>query len=199
MKKSMSMLAGAAVLMLAACNNQSSSQFTTQDQFFTNLSALCGKAYEGSLVSNDEVDADWAAQKMIIHVRDCSDQEIKIPLHVGENRSRTWIISKQEGGLRLKHDHRHEDGSEDKVTFYGGDTAEAGTAIRQEFPVDNYSIEMFMENELTASVVNVWAVEVKPAEKFAYELSRPNRFFRVEFDLTTPVDLPPAAWGYEGE
>ena len=29
-------------------------------------------------------------------------------------------------GLRLKHDHRHEDGHPDKVTLYGGDTADAG-------------------------------------------------------------------------
>ena len=33
-----------------------------------------------------------------------------------QNRSRTWVISRNAAGLRLKHDHRHEDGSEDKLT-----------------------------------------------------------------------------------
>jgi hypothetical protein len=30
---------------------------------------------------------------------------------------------------------------------------------------------------------------------FAYELRRPARFFRVEFDLTRPVAPAPAPWG----
>jgi hypothetical protein len=30
---------------------------------------------------------------------------------------------------------------------------------------------------------------------FAYELRRPNRHFRVEFDLTRPVPAPPPPWG----
>lgn len=133
---------------------------------------------------------------MVMHVRECSDREIRIPFHVGDDHSRTWVISKQAEGLRLKHDHRHEDGSEDAVTQYGGDTAGEGTATRQSFPVDAVSIEMFEREGLTASVVNVWSVEVDEG-LFAYELTRPNRLFRVEFDTATPVTLPPAPWGYE--
>jgi hypothetical protein len=30
---------------------------------------------------------------------------------------------------------------------------------------------------------------------FAYEMARPNRFFRIEFDTSAPVDAPPAPWG----
>jgi len=36
-------------------------------------------------------------------------------------------------------------------------------------------------------VTNVWAVEVHPGKTYAYELRRPNRFFRVEFDLSKPL------------
>jgi hypothetical protein len=46
-----------------------------------------------------------------------------------------------------------------------------------------------------AGVANVWAVEVEPNRMFAYELRRPGRFFRVEFDLARPVALPPPPWG----
>jgi hypothetical protein len=69
-----------------------------------------------------------------MHVRVCRDDEIQIPLHVGENRSRTWILTRTAEGLRLKHDHRLEDGSDDPVTQYGGDTAADGTPWPAELP-----------------------------------------------------------------
>ena len=185
-------LIAAAMLLLAAC----ASAPAPQDDFFAALSAQCGKAFEGRLVSTDDADKAIAAEKLVMEVRGCADNEIRIPFHVGQNRSRTWVISKTEDGLRLKHDHRHEDGSSDAVTMYGGDTADAGTPTRQEFPVDAYSIEMFQREGLAASVTNIWAVEATPS-LFAYELRRENRFFRVEFDLTMPVGAPPAPWGAE--
>jgi len=115
---------------------------------------------------------------------------------VGEDHSRTWVLTRTGSGLRLKHDHRHQDGSEDAVTMYGGDTASAGTAQRQEFPVDADSIRTFEREGLSASVSNTWAMEINPDQRFVYELSRPGgRLFQVEFDLTQPVDLPPAPWG----
>jgi hypothetical protein len=57
-----------------------------------------------------------------MHVRTCSENALRIPFHVGDDHSRTWVITRTENGLRLKHDHRHEDGSEDAVTQYGGDS-----------------------------------------------------------------------------
>jgi hypothetical protein len=106
------------------------------------------------------------------------------------------VITRTASGLRLKHDHRHEDGSPDESTMYGGDTAQAGTAIRQEFPVDAESVAMFGRLGMTASVTNTWAIEIVPGEQFVYELSRPGgRLFQVEFDLSKPVPAPPAPWG----
>ncbi len=185
---------GAALMMLMACQPKA---ISPQDAFFDNLSQHCGKAYAGQLVSKDEVDADFASKAMVMHVRECSDTELRIPFHVEDDHSRTWVITKTDAGLRLKHDHRHEDGSEDAVTQYGGDTIYAGAKSRQVFPVDQFSIDMFMKEGLDVSVVNIWAVEINNAT-FAYELSRPNRHFRVEFDVTKPVELPPAPWGFEG-
>ncbi len=184
--------AAAAALLFAAC----ASPPAPQDAFFAALAAQCGKAFEGRVVSIDEADKDFAAERLVMEVRACTDEEIRIPFHVGADRSRTWVITKTGAGLRLKHDHRHEDGTSDAVTMYGGDTAAPGTATRQEFPVDATSIEMFTREGLTASVTNVWAVEATPT-LFAYELRRENRFFRVEFDLTTPAANPPPPWGAE--
>jgi len=164
-----------------------------------NLSVHCGQAYAGRVLTNlpEQADDPFAGQPLVMHVRECSQDHIKIPFHVGEDRSRTWVISRTTTGLRLKHDHRHRDGSEDAVTQYGGDTAEPGTHERQEFPVDADSIAMFQREALTASVTNTWAMEIEPGSRFLYELSRPGgRLFQVEFDLTQAVTPPPAPWGH---
>ncbi|WP_420797929.1 hypothetical protein [Hyphococcus flavus] len=186
-----------AVLWLSGCSSQAPSVDGEEpaDEFMARIASNCGEAFEGKLVSTDEVDADFVAEKMVMHVRECSDNEIRVPFHVGDNRSRTWVLTRTEEGLRLKHDHRHEDGSEDAVTQYGGDSSVI-SETRAEFPVDAYSVELFHREALTASVTNVWALEITDTV-FAYELSRENRFFRVEFDLTTPVSAPPAPWGAE--
>lgn len=138
------------------------------------------------MVSDDAADADMAGKRLVMHVRDCSPQEVRIPFLVGKDASRTWIVTRTPDGLRLKHDHRHADGAEDELSQYGGDTADAGTAERQEFPADAFSKQLFEAKGNPASVANVWAMELTET-MFAYELKRPERFFRVEFDLTGPV------------
>jgi len=184
----------AAALALSACASAPAPS-SPQDQFFANLSALCGQSFEGRVVTTEAADADFASQRLVMQVRECSATEIRVPFHVGDNRSRTWVITRTGEGLRLKHDHRHDDGSEDVLTQYGGDTANAGTAERQEFPVDQFSRDLFVANNIPQSTTNVWAVEVHPGRIYAYELRRPNRHLRVEFDLTRPVPAPPAPWG----
>ncbi len=177
-------------LALLACTpNQI---ISAQDQFITNLKAHCGKAYAGKLVSQDAADADMASENMTMYV-DCTDGGLRIPFTVGDNRSRTWIFTKTETGLRLKHQHNHKDGTADAVSMYGGDTADIGTATRQEFPVDDFSKELFLKEGLDVSVTNVWAVEITP-KIYAYELRRENRFFRVEFDLSKEIPTPPKPW-----
>lgn len=186
--------AGIFAIALAACAT-APAPVSPHEAFFTNLSALCSNAYAGRVVSNDPADAAFASATLVMHVRECSATEIRIPFHVGENRSRTWVITRTAAGLRLKHDHRHEDGHEDTLTQYGGDSIAGGSAARQEFPADDFSKRLFTANNIPASVENVWAVEIHPGRMFAYELRRPNRHFRVEFDLTRPVPIPPPPWG----
>lgn len=159
-----------------------------QDTFFANLSALCGQRFEGRVVTTDPADAAFANARLLMHVRDCSADEVRIPFWVGADHSRTWVVTRTDSGLLLKHDHRHEDGTEDVLSQYGGDTTDSGTAERQEFPVDQFSKDLFTRENRTVSNTNVWAVEVHPGRIYAYELRRPEgRFFRVEFDLTRPV------------
>jgi len=186
------------IVLLAAslgCASSRSSQKSPADAFFAHLAALCGQAYAGRLTEFNESDAKAFAGPAVMHVRECSANEIRIPFHAGDNRSRTWVLTRTVGGLRLKHDHRHEDGSHDKLTQYGGDSALAGTEIRQEFPADDFSKALFERQGMQVSMDNTWAVEIQHGKMFAYELRRPNRHFRVEFDLSSPVPVPPAPWG----
>jgi hypothetical protein len=169
------------------------------DQFMAAIARHCGQSFAGRIAANTpEVDDDpFAGQTLIMHVRECSDTELRIPFHVGDNHSRTWILTRTDNGLRLKHDHRHQDGSEDQVTMYGGDTGTPGTAMRQEFPVDQFSIDMFLAGGNTVSTTNTWAMEIEPDRRFLYELARPEgRLFQVEFDLSQAVSTPPTPWGH---
>ena len=145
------------------------------------LMRLCGKTLEGRLVSPPvAADADFAGKRLVAHVRDCSPTEFRIPFAVGDDRSRTWVVTRAPTGLTLKHDHRHEDGTEDKLSQYGGETVRPGTPQRQEFPADQFSKDLFVREGRTASVTNIWALEAAPGF-LAYELRRADRFFRVEF------------------
>lgn len=164
--------------------------------FHAALEALCGKSFAGQIVANTPEDpADpFLGKPLVMQVRECGEDQIRVPFHVGDDHSRTWVFTRTATGLRLKHDHRHADGSPDAMTMYGGDTRTPGSATRQEFPVDAESIALFEREGRAVSTTNVWAVEITP-EAFVYELARPGRLFRVRFDLTREVDAPPAPWG----
>lgn len=169
------------------------------DAFLARIAEHCSQAFAGRVIADQPAQEEdpFAGKALVMHVRECAESEIKIPFHVGDDRSRTWVLTRTATGLRLAHDHRHEDGSADAITDYGGETVAPGTPRRQEFPVDEGSIALFERTGLAASVTNVWAIEVEPGERFLYELARPGgRLFQVEFDLTSPVEAPPAPWGH---
>ena len=163
-----------------------------QEVFWSALTALCGTAYEGRVVESTPPDTVMSRARLVMHVRECQGDTIRIPFHVGENRSRTWVVTRTAGGLRLKHDHRHEDGSADSVTMYGGDTHDTGTADALEFHADSLTASL-----IPAARANVWTLELQPGHMFVYALRREGsmRSFRAEFDLTAPVAEPPAPWG----
>ncbi len=163
------------------------------DEFFDNLAALCGQAFTGEVLYVSEGNTAFDDQELVMHIRECHDDVLYIPFHVGENRSRTWVITRTESGLRLKHDHRHEDGTDEDLTMYGGDTSEPGTGTRQEFPADDETAQM-----LPPAATNVWTIEIVPGETFVYALRRAEGpRARFAFDLTNPVEPPPAPWGWE--
>lgn len=186
-------------LAFAACEPRSpgnspdsTTAATAADSFWVHVSALCDKAYGGRAVESVPPDTIMSRQPLVMHVRECGRDTMRIPFHVGENRSRTWVITRAATGLRLKHDHRHEDGAPDSVTMYGGDTRDPGTASRQEFFADSLTGSL-----IPAARTNVWTLEIHPGHMFIYALRREgsDRKFRAEFDLAATVPTPPPAWG----
>lgn len=189
------------VALLGACGSSETpppyepAEVDPQVTFWDNLQGLCGQAFEGRLVESVPPDPSFEGQRMVMHVRSCDLAEIRIPFFVGEDRSRTWVLTTTSVGLRLKHDHRHEDGSEDEVTQYGGDTEGRGTVQSQDFHADDFTAEL-----VPTAATNIWTMELVPGESFTYALRREgtDRRFRAEFDLSQPVDTPPPPWGAEG-
>jgi hypothetical protein len=189
------------LLVLVACGGTAPPSApavrTAQEQFWDNLAALCGQAFEGTITVNTggKTPDPMEGQRLRMHVRTCSDREIRVPFHVGEDRSRVWVFTRTQGGLRREHDHRHADGTADAVTMYGGDTVDGGTATEQRFPASEGTQALFVREGLAGSVSNVWVVEIVPGVRFGYGLRRPGREFRARFDLTAPVEAPAAPWG----
>lgn len=174
---------------------EETASISTHDAFFNAISKLCGKAFAGTVTVDNDSNGSFADKTLIMHVRRCNQTQLQIPFHVGDDASRTWLITKTGSGLSLKHDHRHRDGTHDAMTQYGGHTEDAGWPQVQSFPADQYSKELFVENAIPQSVGNTWQMYIYP-ERFTYRMIRQGREFRVDFDLTRPIETPAAPWGY---
>lgn len=173
----------------------SSSENKESVAFWNSLKQLCGKAYSGNILEAPEGDS-FKGKELVMHVRSCEEDIIRIPFFVGEDKSRTWVISKVANRILLKHDHRHEDGSEDEITQYGGLSTNVGLSNLQMFPADQETSDL-----IPAASTNVWWIEVKQGEYFTYNLRRigTDRYFSVKFDLTTEVEIPSAPWGWRND
>jgi hypothetical protein len=188
--------AGALAVALGACASVqvragAESGPAPQDSFWEGLQALCGNAFEGTVIHSPPGDSAFVGNRLLMHVASCTDEVIRIPFHVGADRSRTWVVTRMNGGLELKHIHRYEDGTESSNTNYGGTTGADGTAHRQEFPADAVSVAA-----VPGRATQFWFLELYPRYRFSYGLFRQatGLHYRIEFDLTRAIDPPPPAW-----
>ncbi len=158
-----------------------------QDMFWSNLQALCGQAAAGRVLRVPEGDTQIdPSAGLVVNFWECSGTELRFPLHVDENRSRTWVFIRHQGSLELRHDHRHPDGTEESNTWYGASTLDDGTATRQEFVTDR------------GGVRGGWRVEIEPGRRFTYGTIRQGEWrHHLEFDLSRPVAQPLMHWGYQ--
>ncbi|MBW6479678.1 MAG: hypothetical protein K0B37_09640 [Bacteroidales bacterium] len=156
----------------------------THQVFFNNLASLCGQSFMGEQVYRSHHGESWADRTMIMYVTVCEDDHIHIPFHVDDDHSRTWMFLAEDGKLRFRHQHLHEDGTHEEGSMYGGFADENGTAFVQYFPADEY----------TAGVIedgggNLWTVSMdEEFTMFSYRLDRDGeKRFEIVFDLTNPI------------
>lgn len=152
--------------------------------FVANLASLCGKSFSGEQMYRSHHGESWAGRSMIMHVTVCNDDKVHIPFHVDDDHSRTWMFIAEDGKLRFRHQHLHEDGTHEEGSMYGGYADEKGTALVQYFPADAY----------TGTVIeggggNLWTVAMdKDLTWFSYRLDRDGeKRFEILFDLTKPL------------
>jgi hypothetical protein len=139
-----------------------------RSQFLATLKSLCGQRFEGGLTYAVDPASPFAGKKMVAQVANCTDKEVRVPLAVGEDRSRTWIFTQTADGLELRHDHRHADGTPDQQTMYGGPASSAGTALRQSFAADRYTADL-----IKGAATNVWTVTLSAdGATLTYHLER---------------------------
>lgn len=144
-----------------------------QQAFFNDLRSLCGQSLTGKtqfLWSNDPKDP-FVVNPLKAYVRVCTDTEIRIPFHIGEDTSRTWIFTMTAEGLQFKHQHLKPDGTPDRITNYGGMATVSGTRSRQYFPADQQTVSLD-----TAYTTNQWNVVLDLAQgTLEYRLTRYQR------------------------
>ncbi|MFN3755415.1 MAG: hypothetical protein ACK4RM_00525 [Flavobacterium sp.] len=159
--------------------------------FWSQLQKFCGSSFEGTITEGPAND-DFRGKKLVMHVKSCEPNRIRIPFFVGEDKSRTWILTLKNGLITLKHDHRHEDGSEDNITQYGGTNTNSGLSNLQMFPADPQTCEL-----IGYACANLWWITINETS-FTYNLMRigSERRFTVTFDLTKMVENPSAPWGW---
>lgn len=166
-----------------------------QEVFWSRMEAHCGQAYAGAMAdATPYYRPGVEGQAAVIHFFSCEPDRIHVPFHLEDNRSRNWILTRTDGVLRLKHDHRYEDGTEEAISQYGGDAHEDGLPTRQIFFADAFTGEMLPDR-----ADNFWFLDFVDEETLEYGVHWPRfgHSVRFTFDLSQPVPAPPAPWGYE--
>lgn len=149
--------------------------------FMDNLASLCGQSFEGAETYTIPDRENWQGKRLVMEVIRCEADEVHIGLAVDENRSRTWMFMAEDGHLRFRHDHRHEDGTAEEVSLYGGYATDAGNAFVQYFPADAFTCEL-----IDYACNNEWVVMLSDDMKtFSYVLKLDGvKRFQADFDLT---------------
>ena len=152
-------------------------------EFFDAIRSLEGKTYYGKAIYMPDTTKanDFWGKKLSFKVNGSNKSKLELPFNVGENQTRTWVLIKTKGGIRLKHDHRHTDGSPDSITNYGGDSDQKiSNRLIQYFPADEFTSKL-----IPAANTNRWIMEFSDdKKKFYYILERNKELrFKAEFNL----------------
>ena len=155
-----------------------------EQAFLNNLASLCGQSFRGQETYMQEGRESWADKDLVMHVTVCEPNQVQIPFHIDDDKSRTWMFLADNGRLRFRHDHRHEDGTPEDQTLYGGYSDGTGNEFRQHFPADEYTIDLLVD-----TLNREWHVVLdEELSNFSYRLLYHGEIvFQADFDLTNPL------------
>lgn len=166
------------VLLCFATNSTLAGE--SKQAFFEQMKQFCGNTYVGKSVFPADKNDSFYGKTLVMKVETCTKNEIRVPFSVGEDKSRTWVLSLDDKGLLFKHDHRHDDGTPHDLTMYGGYANNKGTALSQSFPADSETKIL-----VPKGVTNVWHLTIdQEKHQFIYYLERHNKpRFKAVFEL----------------
>ncbi len=157
---------------------------THERAFLNNIAQLCGQTFAGRETFIAEGRESWADKNFVMHVTVCEDDHVHVPFHLDDDHSRTWMFLVENGRLRFRHDHRHEDGTPEEITMYGGYADGEGTSLSQSFPADDYTCEL-----IPTSCDAVWRVFMsEDLSLFSYQLLyQEELLFEGAFDISKNI------------
>jgi hypothetical protein len=196
MKKHLFILLSATIIFAASCGStprQEQREITETEitgisgaeaAFIKNLASLCGKSFRGQETYMQPGRESWADKDFVMHVTVCEEDKVHIPFHLSDDHSRTWMFIVENDRLRFRHDHRHEDGTPEDLTLYGGYADGTGNAYRQHFPADEYTVDLLVD-----TLQRQWNVVLsEDMSNFSYQLQYKGEIvFQADFDLTNPI------------
>lgn len=184
----------AVLFLFTACGNNDRAETATEtdndqnvhEQFFANLSSLCGETFTGESSYPEDPEHALVDTELRAHISSCEDEKIEIDLYRDTDTwHATWVVEKREGGLHLYHEHigdkEYEEG-EEPLTGYGGYADDRGSEYQQYFPADDHTAEILPE-----ASTNVWMMEMDLEDgTFVYYLERHDQpRFRAQLSLDT--------------
>ncbi|TVR53298.1 MAG: hypothetical protein EA421_11530 [Gemmatimonadales bacterium] len=157
-----------------------------QRAFFEEMSSLCGQTFGGRTILAEESDTTFEPARLYFTVENCGDDELRMPFVVGDDDSRTWILSMEEGGLTFVHEHLRPDGTPYENSGFGGRASGEGSDVFQHFP------DFQATEETPAAERRVWRLRLdREYEIFHYYLDRGGRpAYRLVFHLGPPSPAP---------
>ncbi|MXO86593.1 hypothetical protein GRI38_11215 [Altererythrobacter aurantiacus] len=199
------LLSPALLLLAASCSEpaeQAETGMPAEEEvdapgFWTALSSHCGRTYSSQMAqASPTIEAPVTQGDMLMSITQCSDTRIVMPFYTQDERgdwlrARQWIFARDEtGGLAMRYERRRQDRSGDTVTLFDAAEASGNAAV-------------FERRGWSERAANSWRIAVDPAGKddaqIAYELAdAPGRPYRITFDASRPVPLPPIAEAQTG-
>src|SRR5690606_19406297 len=92
------------LLALLISFSMNAQQKSETQKFWETLQKQCGKSFEGEIIeapANDE----FRGKKLVMHVKSCGKNKIRIPFFVDDDKSRTWVLTYKNGKITRNRDH----------------------------------------------------------------------------------------------